>query len=150
MPFERKRPLGSAGRPSKLTAEVLGKVEDALLVGATVDDACAYAGVSSPSYYRWLEMGETDEPSGIHRQFREMVARSPAAFRIRMLATVVKGATDGGKPELALRSLERYRAYKATDRLEVTGADGAALGVRVISLPESEDAVDGEGGEGDT
>jgi len=47
-----------AGRKLKLTAAVIRDVTAALSIGATVDIACAYAGVSPGSYYSWIRQAE--------------------------------------------------------------------------------------------
>lgn len=40
------------GRPSAITEDVAKKLEDALRLGAKITAACAYAGISTPTYYK--------------------------------------------------------------------------------------------------
>lgn len=43
------------GRPTKMTDDVVNKLESILKVGGTIEEACAYAKISKMSYYKWLE-----------------------------------------------------------------------------------------------
>jgi hypothetical protein len=47
------------GRPTKLNDEVVKKLENIFKVGGTVEEACAYAGISKPTYYAWLKEDES-------------------------------------------------------------------------------------------
>lgn len=40
------------GRPNKVNYTVMSKLEDALRYGASVSEACAYAGISRDTFYR--------------------------------------------------------------------------------------------------
>lgn len=42
------------GRPAKVDYKVMGKLEDALQYGATVSEACYYAGISRDTFYRYF------------------------------------------------------------------------------------------------
>jgi len=46
-----KKPVG---RPQKVDYAVMGKLEDALQYGATVSEACYYAGISRDTFYRYF------------------------------------------------------------------------------------------------
>lgn len=46
------------GRPTKKTETVVKKLEDLFKVGGTVEQACAYAGITKPTYYEWLDKDE--------------------------------------------------------------------------------------------
>jgi hypothetical protein len=45
----------SIGRPAKFNYKVITRLEDALRNGATVSEACDYAGISRDTYYRYLK-----------------------------------------------------------------------------------------------
>lgn len=51
-----------AGRKTKLDKTVQNKIVKVLKTGATVADACRYAGITTTTYYNWIERGETGEP----------------------------------------------------------------------------------------
>lgn len=40
------------GRPNKVNYTVMSKLEDALRYGASISEACAYAGISRDTFYR--------------------------------------------------------------------------------------------------
>lgn len=42
------------GRPAKVNYAVIHKLEDALQYGATVSEACYYAGISRDTFYRYF------------------------------------------------------------------------------------------------
>ena len=41
------------GRPAKVNSSIMSKLEDALRSGANVSEACAYAGISRDTFYRY-------------------------------------------------------------------------------------------------
>ena len=45
-------------RPTKLTAEVEGRLVNAISVGATYKDACAYAGISYQTFLNWKKRAQ--------------------------------------------------------------------------------------------
>lgn len=45
----------AAGRPTKMTEEVVGKLEYAFAKDFNVCEACDYAGIHRDSYYEWLK-----------------------------------------------------------------------------------------------
>lgn len=47
------------GRPTKLTNEVVEKLESILKIGGTVEESCSYAGINKTSYYSWLKADES-------------------------------------------------------------------------------------------
>lgn len=44
----------SVGRPQKVDYNVMAKLEDALQYGATISEACYYAGISRDTFYRYF------------------------------------------------------------------------------------------------
>lgn len=46
------------GRPTKMTDEVVNKLENAFKDGANVTEACRIAEISTRSYYEWLNTNE--------------------------------------------------------------------------------------------
>lgn len=46
------------GRPAKVNYTVMSKLEDALQYGATVSEACYYAGISRDTFYRYFRNEE--------------------------------------------------------------------------------------------
>jgi predicted DNA-binding protein YlxM (UPF0122 family) len=54
--------INENGKYTKLTDDVVNKLEQAISLDATVDEACFYANISKQTYYNWIEknpkMGE--------------------------------------------------------------------------------------------
>lgn len=48
----------AVGRPQKVDYTVMSKLEDALQYGATVSEACYYAGISRDTFYRYFRNEE--------------------------------------------------------------------------------------------
>lgn len=46
------------GRPQKVDYTIMSKLEDALQYGATVSEACYYAGISRDTFYRYFKHEE--------------------------------------------------------------------------------------------
>lgn len=115
--IEPKRQMPrSTGRPTKMTKEVIAKLESAYSVGANDTQACFIAGISEDTLRRYI-------------------AKNPM-FAIRkkgleqMLAFKAKASLDKHIPKdgkLALDVIERLEKDKWSLRTEVTGNDGQPL-----------------------
>jgi len=78
----RRKPGKPAG-PTRLNASVRSLIVEGIAKGMTVVHACAIAGVSKSSYYRWKEAGEADIEDGklttqaakLHHALEEAEAR---------------------------------------------------------------------------
>ena len=70
----------------------MARSRDAIIVGNTIQTACALAGLSRKSYYRWLKEAE-DAPEGHPlRHFRDTVKEALAEAQHRMLMIIQKAA----------------------------------------------------------
>jgi hypothetical protein len=78
--------MAMAGRKSKLTPEVQQNIMAALSGGATIKDACAYAGISQDSYERYIK-NSTD--------FADAVKKAQAQARIGAIARIQKAGREG-------------------------------------------------------
>lgn len=45
--------MDEMARPTKLNELTVKKLEEAFLIGATVEEACFYADISKQTYYNW-------------------------------------------------------------------------------------------------
>lgn len=52
------------GRPTKLNAETVGKITDALYIGASRDVAAVYGGITKQTFYVWLREGRDAREAG--------------------------------------------------------------------------------------
>jgi hypothetical protein len=105
-----------AGRPSKFTEAVVGKLEEIFSLDGTVEEACFYAGISRDTYYEHI------------KQKPELADRFEALRLNPVLAarrTVVKRLADNYQN--AMDYLARKRKAEFTPRQEVTGANGEPL-----------------------
>lgn len=50
--------VSKAGRPTAIVPDVVAKLEEALKDYATVEQACAYAGINKATYYRQIKENE--------------------------------------------------------------------------------------------
>lgn len=85
------------GRPSKLTPDIVTKLEAAFCNDLNVTEACFMGGISRETYYRHLRAG------GDFRDKMERAQRYPILIARRALFTQIKN----GDGNLALRFLER-------------------------------------------
>ena len=86
-------------RPTKRTKELVGKLEYAFSIGATVTEACLYADISRDTYYEW-----TKADKELSDRFTEL--QSNPIFIAR--ESVYKGIQKD--PDLALKFLERKKS----------------------------------------
>lgn len=74
-----------AGRKAKLTARVQQMLCEAISAGNYYEAACAYAGVSYRTFFRWMEKGETQR-SGIYRQLWQAIQEAEGLAEVRVVA----------------------------------------------------------------
>lgn len=116
-------------RPTKLTPELVGKLEYAFTIGASIEEACFYADIHKDTYYDWKK--KNPELSDRFDQLREnpiFIARE----------TVVKGIKND--PRLAMDFLSRKKKDEFSQRSELTGKDGETIGVS-ISAEQAEQLI---------
>lgn len=120
------------GRPTDLTPETQTRIIEALRAGNYIDVACAYAGIGTSTYYRWMQRSKEHDSPVIYVEFREAVQRARAEAEIRNVGLVQRAASDGTW-QAAAWFLERShpRKWGRHDRHEVTGPDGGPLEVEV-------------------
>lgn len=80
----------TAGRPTKLTPELQDKLCELLRVGIYADAACAIAGVAEPTFYEWLQRGES-EPNSIYAKFAEAIKKATSEAEYAALRTLHEG-----------------------------------------------------------
>ena len=73
------------GRPSRLTPVVRERLLHALRTGNARVVACRYAGISEPTFHRWMA---DDRPE--FREFREVVEQAEAAAEVGVVANLVE------------------------------------------------------------
>lgn len=96
------------GRPTVVTTEVVSKLEYAFVYDSTVEQACLYAGISTKTYYRFVEK----EPD-----FRDRIAELREASILVLRQTVLSEAVEDA--DKALKYLERKRKREFSLRTEI-------------------------------
>ncbi|GEO26677.1 hypothetical protein AAC03nite_24620 [Alicyclobacillus acidoterrestris] len=95
----------AAGRKTKLTPDLQKRLMSFIAAGNYVEVACAASGISTTTFYRWLEQGEKAK-SGIYREFRDAYKQAEAVAEMKRVKTI-QDAADLGDWRAALAYLER-------------------------------------------
>ena len=132
----------TGGRRTKLTPEVQEKVVSAIRAGNYAYVAAEYAGISSATFYSWLQQGN-EAKRGVYREFLEAVKKAESEAEVRAVAIIQKHME--GNWQAAMTYLERKfpDRWGRKDRLRVDLNPKEAL-EELLSLPteELEEAVE--------
>lgn len=94
----RKSPA-IGGRPEEISDELIQKLVDALTLFAPVDTACAFAGISKDTFYRWLKKGARQKRKGEstkYTRFSDRVQNAMASAELGCLSVIVEAARGKG------------------------------------------------------
>ena len=110
-------------RPTVMTPEVIEKLEEAFLLGATDIEACLVADIAPATLYQYQEKN----PSFSERKasLKEM-----PVYKARQ-AVIGSFKRD---PKIAMQYLERKRKDEFSTRTEMTGADGAPIEMPTVRI----------------
>lgn len=120
------RRAGKMARPTVMTKEVLDKLRQAFLIGATNDEACGYADISVKTLYNYIEK----QP-----EFLQQIEQWKNEPILKAKTTVVKNLDD---TKNAQWYLERKAKAEFAPRQEHTGADGNAIQAIIDKFGDSE------------
>ena len=101
------------GRPSRLTPAVTERLLHAFRTGNARVVACRYAGISEPTFHRWMA---DDRPE--FREFREVVEQAAAAAEVGVVANLVELSKRDHRAAVAWlerKAPERWRLDEPTD-----------------------------------
>jgi hypothetical protein len=125
----RPKKKHAGGRPTKMTADVVGILRDAFHDDFTIEEACRAAGIHKDTYY---------EECKRNPKFADDMARAqdyPIALAKNKLLKVIKSsAPDAGS--LALKFLERRQRDRYTPKMTLEH-EGAVLGYSELETPAS-------------
>lgn len=113
-------------RPTVMTKEVLDKLRQAFLIGATNDEACGYADISVKTLYNYIEK----QP-----EFLQQIEQWKNEPILKAKTTVVKNLDD---TKNAQWYLERKKKDEFAVRQEVTGKEGDAIEAIINKYGKSE------------
>ena len=84
------------GRPTKLTPETQDSIVEAIREGMYQEIAAATVGISTSTYYRWMERGQTGQPEDEpYREFREAIEKGRAEAERAKLKVISREAEKG-------------------------------------------------------
>lgn len=107
-----------AGRPTKYTPETVGKITNAIAVGATFTHACNYAGIDLDTFANWRKK---------YSEFSDAIKEAEGKAVVGWLAKIEKAANDGNWTAAAWKLERRYPHDYGRTVQEHTGKDGEAL-----------------------
>jgi hypothetical protein len=119
------------GRPTKLTPTTQTRIEEALLLGATIEIAADYAGITATTYHNWRKRGreEADRRSNgrvkagtkkwereqPYFDFFEVTKRAIAQSALNDLSVIQTAAVTGTWQAAAWRLERRHNYRQQTD-----------------------------------
>ncbi len=129
--------MSRRGRKTKLTPELLDKLEKALAAGNYVETACNYVGISHSVFYHWLNEAKKPKAKKIYLDFLDTIERARAVAEIRNVQIVQAAAQGDGNKDPDWRAatwfLERAypRKWGRHERVELSGSEGGPINVSV-------------------
>lgn len=114
------------GRPTKMTSEVIAKLEYAWSLGCPDSEACLHADIVPSTLYRYCET---------HKDFseRKEILKTRVVFKARQaMSDLVASDDDGVKQKAAVDTLNRYDG-KPKERIDHTSSDGTMSPIRKAS-----------------
>jgi len=122
------------GRKSKLDKDRQDKLLKAIRVGNDKKVACALAGISEATLYRWLEQSREKNATEQLREFRESFERVEAEAEVLKVSRIAQAA-DNGRWQAAAWWLERKYperwAQQTKIKAELSGPDGRPIAISI-------------------
>ncbi len=107
--------MDKGGRPSKMTPEVIKKLEEVFAMDGSIGEACYYADISKVTYHDWIK--KNPELANRFEALRERPV-------LKARQEVMKGLNNY---QNAMDYLKRKKKLEFSERVEMTGADGKDL-----------------------
>lgn len=120
--------LGKAGRKTKMTPEVLAKLEEGFMYGFTDVECCFYVSINETTLYRYCEKN----PEFARR--KEQLKRNPILVAKKTVAENLKA-----DPKLAFNYLKSKCSEEFSERKEITGANGTPVAVQKVFVTKEEE-----------
>jgi hypothetical protein len=124
-----KKKVSNTGRPTKMTSEVVTKLEHAFAIDASVEEACSYAEISRNTFYEYLKRN----PS-----FQDRIDDLRQRPVLKARQTIAKSLDD---PNHAKWYLERKRRKEYGANIDLTTEGEKIQGNTIIF---ADHAADGE------
>lgn len=120
-------------RKTKYTPETVGKLTQAIQMGATYDLACKYAGISHETFAEW----RNTKP-----EFLEAVKEAEGRAVVGWLAKIEKAANDGNWQAAAWKLERRYPQEYGRRVNEITGPNGDPIRIEIVETHADPDRKD--------
>ena len=132
------------GRPSKFTAENRQKVIEALMVGASRNEAARIAKIGPTTLKRWLEEAKSASDGTAKAKFRDDVEEAEAHPKMRALGVVYRALED--RPDLAWKFIERrvdgYQPPVQAPAMAMAGPVNITLSFNEVAMPALSEVID--------
>lgn len=113
-----------------LDESVWARLNQALSVGAYIEDACVFAGISSRQFRRWRELAEQDVEPYASRW--EEIAKSESQAIVRNLFNIQNSANNGSWQASAWILERKYpEKFGRKDSLDVANSSGNRYNVEL-------------------
>lgn len=113
--MEEKKNKKPVGRPTKLTEEIVRKLEYAFQKDFNVTEACEYAGISRETYYEWQE-----KKKGFSDKMQFAKSNLKRKAKVNLADKIESGDIDTTKWYLERRAREEYSLKQ---NLELSGLE---------------------------
>ncbi len=129
----------------KLDEELQATICRHIAEGHAVREACRLCGIGKSTLYRWLETARADEEAGrqtVFTEFAEAVATAEAELEGSALEKIRAAAENPKNWTASAWLLERRfpERWSLRNRLQVTGADGEPVQIKIVyEAPEAKD-----------
>ena len=131
---EANKSVSKKGRKSKLDDSRREKLLKAIRVGNDKKVACALAGISETTLYRWLELAQKKNARAELREFRELLERAEAEAEVLKVSRIAQAA-DNGRWQAAAWWLERKHperwGQQTKIKAEVSGPNGEPISISI-------------------
>jgi transposase len=122
------------GRPTKFTPERVDKLLSALKSGNYRTVACQYAGISTATLHNWIKIAEGPDAPPEYVEFLDALNKAEAQAEVVDIS-IIRQAAHNGQWQAAAWIRERKNperwGRRDVSKLELTGADGGPVDVRV-------------------
>lgn len=122
--------LGTAHRPSLLSAEITDRIVRMVRAGSYKEVAARAAGIGTSTLYSWQERGEADRVEGRqteHAAFVEALTRAEAEAEVHAIAAVRKVMETDWRAAMDYLARRYPERWAKREKLEHTGAQGGAI-----------------------
>ncbi len=132
--MSKSQSISKRGRKSKLDTESRVKLLKAIRYGNDKKVACALAGISETTLYRWLEQAQKKNARVELREFRESFERAEAEAEVMKVSHITQAANNG-RWQAAAWWLERKHperwGQQTKIKAEVSGPNGEPIAISV-------------------